>query len=548
METQGARNTDLPTMALHWAVTVCLLVSILTGLRIAADSPDAQWAQALSGVLPQGDVIELHAWTALGLAFFSVAYLAFLWRTRLFSRIALDGTRLRALFFGTGAERRQAFNVSVYWLAFLGLSIAAITGVALYFGPWALPYTALTDLHQVAAWGLVAYVFIHIAALLALGGMAHLLKIFKPRLAYGPAAAIALVVGAGAAAAFWGMDRASTTRLTIAPLSQAPTLDGIGSDAVWDEANSVAIATHRGENLPDGEVTVTLRAGRYGDDFYSLFQWPDTTRSQKHLPLVKTEAGWRVRQTEFGIQDEDAYYEDKFGVMLATGGGLAGDGSIHMGAKPLDHKPGPSGGRGLHYTTDGGIVDVWHWKSVRTGNPVMNQIDDNFFGPPMKPKSKGRYTGGYSKDAKTGGGFVMNWEVYSDGIVTPKRLPRNPALAARFQDVDLDPAQSDDVALFLPLHETVPYDSALDTYPVGTILPAVLVDAPFEGDRGDVSAYARWADGLWTLEVRRKLDTGSAVDIAIKPGAPVYLWVAVFDHTQTRHSQHLHPIKLELEG
>ena len=155
METQGARNTDLPTMALHWAVTVCLLVSILTGLRIAADSPDAQWAQALSGVLPQGDVIELHAWTALGLAFFSVAYLAFLWRTRLFSRIALDGTRLRALFFGTGAERRQAFNVSVYWLAFLGLSIAAITGVALYFGPWALPYTALTDLHQVAAWGLV---------------------------------------------------------------------------------------------------------------------------------------------------------------------------------------------------------------------------------------------------------------------------------------------------------------------------------------------------------------------------------------------------------
>jgi hypothetical protein len=44
--------------------------------------------------------------------------------------------------------------------------------------------------------------------------------------------------------------------------------------------------------------------------------------------------------------------------------------------------------------------------------------------------------------------------------------------------------------------------------------------------------------------VRRELETGSRFDVAIADGT--YLWVAVFDHTQTRHSQHLHPVRIEL--
>jgi len=66
---------------------------------------------------------------------------------------------------------------------------------------------------------------------------------------------------------------------------------------------------------------------------------------------------------------------------------------------------------------------------------------------------------------------------------------------------------------------------------------------PFEGDRGDVAAVGAWCKGWWRLEVRRELETGSRFDVAIADGT--YLWVAVFDHTQTRHSQHLHPVRLE---
>jgi len=37
-------------------------------------------------------------------------------------------------------------------------------------------------------------------------------------------------------------------------------------------------------------------------------------------------------------------------------------------------RPGSPSGRGLHFTTDGTIVDVWHWMAVRT-NP-MGQLEE----------------------------------------------------------------------------------------------------------------------------------------------------------------------------
>jgi hypothetical protein len=75
-------------------------------------------------------------------------------------------------------------------------------------------------------------------------------------------------------------------------------------------------------------------------------------------------------------------------------------------------------------------------------------------------------------------------------------------------------------------------------------LPSVVIEAPFEGDRADVRAEAKWSRGWWHLEVSRLLDTGSKYDVPIADGT--YLWVVVFDHTQTRHSYHLHPLRLEL--
>ncbi|MEM9794865.1 MAG: ethylbenzene dehydrogenase-related protein [Pseudomonadota bacterium] len=545
MSPQLFRKTDAPTVFLHWALFATLVVSLLTGLRIGADRTDAAWARWLDPILLQGNVIVWHAWAATALGLVTIAYVIFLARSRLARRVALDAPTRRALRTGPADRRWRAANVALYWLAFALIAAAVATGLLLYALPGLLPFLTVAWIHQLLAWSLIVYVAIHVAGQLLAGGWPRLIKIISPRLAYGTVGALSVGVAGAAMAAVVVMDRMAGKTLTVGQVAEAPTLDGRADDPGWRNADTITIDTARGVNTPEGEP-VTVRMVHDGASFYALFQWPDTTRSQKHLPLIKTEAGWKIMQSEYGIQDEDTYYEDKFGVMLAATPELAGAGTSHLGGKPLEDHPAPSGGRGLHYTTDGSIVDVWHWKSVRTGSFEM--IDDNHFGPPMEvDPEKSRYTGGYTQDPKEAGGYKMNWESFSDDIVTPTHLPRDPTMIAAFQEWSHHPDDGDPGPLALRIADAVPYSAAADDYPVGTIMPSVLIDGPYEGDRGEVAAVAEWRDGMWTLEAKRALVTGSEYDMALTPDAPLYMWVAVFNHTQTRHSQHLHPVEIRME-
>ena len=542
-------RSDYPTIVLHWALLATLIASFVTGMQVAADDPGGAWAQAVRWLLPQGNVIVWHLISALAFVAIVAGYTAFLWSAGALKRISLNRKWWKMLTRAQDARTRwRAVNTAVYWAGFVALIVALITGILMDLAPGQNRYAISGVIHQYAAWALPVYILLHISVLVVMAGWGHLLKLFRPRVAYTSAAVVALGTGGAAAAMLYAMQSTLPGQsLAVVRTTTPPDLDGIADDATWTDAQTVQVLTTRGENLPGGAVEVTVKATHDGEYFYGLLQWPDTTRSQKHLPLVKTASGWQVRQTEYGIQDEDLYYEDKFGVMLSEVGRIAGNHSIHMGAQPLAGKPGPSGGRGLHYTTDGTIVDVWHWKSVRTGNAVMGQIDDNYFGPPMEPKESGRYTGGYNKDPKDGGGYEMNWENYADSGITPKYLPADPAMLDAFQGLDMSPDATDDVAVFLNKADVVPYDPALDTYPVGTVMPAVIVDSAMTGDRGDVQAVSQWQDGVWTMEIKRKLDTGSEYDVAFATDRPTYLWVAAFNHAQTRHSRHLYPVEVTLE-
>ncbi|WP_227369771.1 ethylbenzene dehydrogenase-related protein [Halomonas sp. M20] len=542
MATKRIPKTDITTICLHWALVVTLVFSLLTGFRIAVDKPDATLAPLLSGILLQGDVIQWHSWTALALGAVMIAYIIFLIRARLTNRVSVSAGQQHGSTSNKRHSRLKKINILIYWMAFILLFLAAITGLVLYIAPGLLPYWLITDTHQLLAWIIIAYVFLHVIAQLALGGVPQLLKILNPTAAYGAAAISAIAVAGAAAAGVYALDRNVIEDLPVTQTQTAPVIDGKGNDEAWAGAPAVTIATGRGVNSPAGE-DVTVRMVHDDETLYTLFEWPDSTRSRKHLPLQKTEQGWQVLQSQYGINDENDYYEDKFGVMFATSSAIAGAGTSHLGPKPLANKPAPANGRGLHYTTDDSLVDVWHWKSVRTG--AVGQIDDNYFGPPMEPNpEKDRYTGGYTQDPKTGGGYTSNWESFDTEFVTPKRLPKDPGLIEGLQSASLDPETSDEGQFWMAMDDTIPYSKEADTYPVGTIMPSVLHDGPTQGDRGQVHSAAKWHDGRWTLEAERKLDTGSKFDAALSQDTPLYMWVAVFDHTQTRHSQHLHPVRM----
>jgi cytochrome b561 len=550
-------KSDFGTVVIHWAAVGALVASLLTGLRIAADALDSRLAAALSPWLPEGEVWSVHIAAGLALAAIAGAYAVYVLRSGVSAR--LSAGRVRAMARAGGAKQRWGVaSVALHWALFALLAAQTATGVLLYLGHggW------VVAVHAGGAFGVLGYAAAHILSHLAYGGWRHVLRIVRPApvpstwrrrrpLALGALAALA-VAGGVAAADFAGRD-ALPVRRAEAP----PVLDGLLDDEAWRRALPVIVRTHQGANLAGtGASAVEVRAVHDGGRIHFAFRWSDPSRSLRHLPLVKREDGWHLLHERYDIQDESAFYEDKFAVAFSPSPAFGGGGSSHLGQRPLEDRPGGLGARGLHYTTDGGVLDIWHWKATRGG--LLGVVDDNHFGPPLDPKpgeaaGTERYTGGYRPDP--GSAFYANnfGEQPPGGFRGPvevRRLPRDAAATAAATGLfDPDPRAgvADGARWWMTEEESVPYGAEADAaIPVGAVIPGVLVRGRYAGDRADVVGAARWADGHWTLEASRALRTGSRFDQDFAPGAPVYMWVSVFDHSQTRHTRHPRPVRLDL--
>ncbi|MGP1397082.1 MAG: ethylbenzene dehydrogenase-related protein [Inquilinaceae bacterium] len=572
-------STPVLLVVLHWASVVAITVSVLSGLRIAADDPDSVVSRFVAPITLYGQVHEIHALAGLAVVSVALAYVAYMWFGAHGGRLRIP-PRPRQ-----GGNRRLTWrrrNLIVYRVMFALIAVMGVTGGLLYFD-W-IPSTGaaswwLQSVHLASAWGVLAMTLLHVVAQYMFGaapaqalgrrlrqGLDWLLKMLRPRaeraghkgrLLSRPAMVLAATAAIGAAAGA-SMLRADTTVYIDLPLAnvaptEAPRLDGRTEDAVWTATAPARVMTREGINLPGGESLVEVRAAQDGEHIYFLFRWQDPTRSYKHLPLIKTAAGWRLLHEEYDIEDEDLYYEDKFAVLLSLKP-VIGGGVTHLGPRPLAGRPGGLSGRGLHYTTDGSIADMWQWKSVRS--QPLGGLDDDFFGPPVEPKEAeiagtARYKGGYVTDPGTIGSannFKHEGPGGYRGEVIPLRLPADhAALARRLGPLNPGPEADAQVPWAMYEGESADYTPELDAaIPVGAIVPGVLIkgQATIEGDRGDVHTAAEWRDGWWTLETRRRLDTGSPNDVAIAAGIPVYLWVSVFDASQTRHSRHMRPLRL----
>jgi Ethylbenzene dehydrogenase/Prokaryotic cytochrome b561 len=540
---RASKTSDLPTVLIHWGMVIALIASVSTGWRIASMTDSSGLLKWIDVLLIQGNVLRWHFVSASVLMALVIAYIVFLVRMGFGARLSV---RMAALKSADHTTRWQAINRLTYWVSFALLAGAAFTGTWVYFAPGLLPTDPLIRIHQWLSWGFVAYMGLHIVGHVVLGGFRQLLKIVTPRLAYSMGAVFAVAAGLGGAAFAYVADQSAQMTLNVVKITILPVLDGNADDAVWQQAPEVKVHTARGFNLDDnsGEVPVYVRALHDGAKAYFLFKWQDPTRSQKHIPLQKTAEGWKLLNTNYYNNDENEYYEDKFAVMIAESP-VAGGNTVRLGTKPFADKPGPSNGLGLHAATDGSLADVWHWKSVRSG--ALNQFDDNYFGALMDVKP-GRYTGGYTQDPKTGGGFEQIFEKIKDSAyVKLKLLPKNLAAQQKLMGTfSPDPNVSDMGQYSMARADVQPYSAQADAaIPVGTVIPSIVVDTPFTGDRGDVSAHAQWKDGWWTIEASRVLDTGSKFDQPIATGN--FMWVSVFDHNQVRHTRHAIPMKIKLQ-
>ncbi len=62
------------------------------------------------------------------------------------------------------------------------------------------------------------------------------------------------------------------------------------------------------------------------------------------------------------------------------------------------------------------------------------------------------------------------------------------------------------------------------------VMPKYIINSDISGSIADVKAKGVWADGMWTLELERKLDTGDqGADVVFKTGSSVKGAISVFD-------------------
>ncbi|MBI2857586.1 MAG: hypothetical protein HYX90_00795, partial [Chloroflexi bacterium] len=216
--------------------------------------------------------------------------------------------------------------------------------------------------------------------------------------------------------------------------------------------------------------------------------------------------------------DNNLVYEDKLAFIWNINDSIKGFNQV--GCLVTCH-PGETKPFGNKYTeTQGEIGDIWHFKSVRTG-PV-GQVDDQYVDSTRFSPTTAE--AGRKSDAKTGGG-------YADNQTADKKLP----------------------AFALPGNEPAPPYWLLDAgkvafddskYGPGDEVPSIVI-SPFTGDRGDISAGRSWKDGMWSLELSRKLDTGSKTDVQYTDLSKTYFFgVAVFDNAAVRHAWNAGALKL----
>ncbi|MCP8940584.1 ethylbenzene dehydrogenase-related protein [Alsobacter sp. SYSU M60028] len=557
--TGGAPRSDIGTIALHWGVAIAMVVSLATGLRIAADAPDAVISKALSPILPQGEIWTWHFLSSLGLFVGCTAYVLYMVRARLGQRVA--PARLAALAMDAPARMRwNAINVLLHWAMYGIVAGLTATGVALYlgYGGW------VVTVHSALAYVTLANIVLHVAGHFMYGGLGQLLRLFRATaLPVATRLRQPLVVGllAGVATGFVALVADFSTRdiLHVPRVGEAPKLDGVLDDAVWTNARPVRVRTEQGANSGgSGESLVELRAVNDGRKIHFAVRWQDPTRSLARLPLVKRADGWRLLGTKADIADVTDWYEDKFAILFSHSDEHGNGGTTHMGPNPLPGLPKPLHARGYHYTTDDSVADVWQWKASRGG--MLGYVDDMYFGPPNPPTDpmkagKARYQAGYDSDPGKAF-YVYNYKPEPPGgyrgpvglLMLPKDLAATRRAMGRVpEDPDRD-STDEGSRWWMTADEMVPYSAEADAaIPVGTVIPGVLIQGEYSGDRAQIRGAAKWKDGWWTLEMSRDLETGSRMDMQFVKGPPIYAYVSAFDHNQTRHTRHMRPVVVRLD-
>ncbi|MDM8538348.1 ethylbenzene dehydrogenase-related protein [Desulfobacterales bacterium HSG17] len=240
--------------------------------------------------------------------------------------------------------------------------------------------------------------------------------------------------------------------------------------------------------------TVELKSVHTDSTLYVYARWKDDSPNVSKKMWQKTQEGWQQSDED---EDRLGIAWDMNGELTSPNGSIAGMGMSMMqgGCAVLCHV-NPSEPSKLTMTTSrvGGIVDLWHWKSSRT-NPA-GYSDDQYFD---------------DEDHKNDSGSGA----YADNIAEDGLIPSHMFTGS----------SNNSNVLFE--NESAIFDDSM--FASGDKLSAFLMKTP-AGDRADIQAKGVWAEGYWTVVLKRSMNTGSDTDVQFSLNGSHPFAISIFDN------------------
>jgi len=329
--------------------------------------------------------------------------------------------------------------------------------------------------------------------------------------------------------------------LTSYKVDEGPKLDGL-VDSLWNDVPGITVqvkvpSVFKGFRNPkeaalnenEYRYEVLLKSVYDGDYIYFLVQYPDDKMTIERMPWFFRNGKWQQgpKHPVFSESGELLYpsmYEDKFAFLWNINDSIEDFNDV--GCAVVCHVPYK------HTNSPDEFGDMWHFKYVRTG--VVGQADDKNL---VYSEKNGR-----KADVKTSGGYKDNVQVLN-GVKVP--LYWLPDESERYWiysfEIRMGKAQK-----IVKIEGTDLIDEDGNVVPKDRVIPGIIVE-PFNGGRGDVLTEARWDQGVWTLEFKRRLVTAKEpgnIDVQFEDlTKPYHFAVAVFDNAATEHAIHYGAIK-----
>lgn len=347
------------------------------------------------------------------------------------------------------------------------------------------------------------------------------------RLALSIAVLASLSFAANVAMAKEKMKEHKPVPVTAVMAAAAPAIDGDAKDAIWKTAPVNKFEAIKGSNFKGGKTNGTLQVAYDKENIYLLVTYADPTYSLRRSPYQKQADGsWvKLKDPQDKGGDNNVYYEDKLALIWNINNSILG--FDRFGCQIACHEGEPGKPYGNKYTEEAGeLGDMWHMKFVRGG--VIGQIDDQYLDHtrfhPETAKGAGR-----KSDAKDGGGY--------EDVKLVNGKPE-------FMSKDGKPANKGGT-YWIKAEDKVAFDDS--KFVAGDEVSSIVI-APFTGDRGDIKVGGKWANGKWTMEISRKLVTGSKTDVNFDDLKKTYgFGMGFFDNSQVRHAYIEAPLMLQFK-